>query len=371
MIGRSGQGDRRRNYYKVVTLLRIAFPVIFVALAAESTELQSLPSAILWSVALPAQSVGSPTIAGGAIVVGLQTGQVVAYSAKDGQEAWRVPLHADQAIVADETLLFVAAGEKVHALDATDGKVLWEAASGTLIAPPLVQGGWVIAATAGQLAAFREIDGAKVWSHDSPPLHVRPTIEGNNLYVPLDEGRLVALDLQTGAERWTRFPAKGALSEALAFPDRIFVGAGNKAFYAFDAGDGDIDWSFQIGTIVRGRPASDGSRVFTASMDNIVRAFDRRSGALVWHQAVPYRPTTGPMIMGTAVIATGVSAEIRAFECATGKAAGQIKLDQPLAAPPAFSGSGTNTRMAAITGSPGGEWKLLLTGPPVPKAPPE
>jgi len=351
-----------------VTLLRIALPIIFAALAAQAPELQTLPSTKRWSVALSARAVASPTIAGDVIVVGLQTGQVVAYAAKDGKELWRVPLLADQAIVADETLLFIAAGEMIHALDASDGRLLWESPSGTLTAPLLVHGGWVIAATAARLASFREIDGAKVWSHDSPPVHERPTIEGDNLYVPLDEGRLLALNLADGAERWTRFPAKGPLSEVLALPDTVFVGAADKCLYAYDSDDGHIDWGpFRLGAVVRGRPVSDGARVFVATMDNLVRAFDRRSGKLVWHEPLPYRPVA-PAIAAETLVVPGATAEIRAFELKTGKPAGQIKAEQTLPVPPVIQMTPAGMLVAAITGSVSGEWTLVVLAPPEPPA---
>lgn len=351
-------------------LLRIALPVIFAALAAQSPESQTLPSAKRWSVALPARAVASPTIAGEVVVVALQSGQVVAYAAKDGKEAWRVPLLADQGVVADETLLLVAAGEMIHALDAADGKILWESPSGTLTAPLLVHGGWVIAATAGQLTAFREIDGARVWRQDCAQLAERPTIEGNNLYVPLAEGRLLALDLADGSERWTRFPAKGPLSEVLALPERVVVGAADKSLYVYDSGDGHVVWGrrpVRLGAVVRGRPVSDGSRVFVVTMDNLVRAFDRRSGALVWHEPLPYRPV-GPAIAGPTLVVPGATAEIRAFELKTGKGAGQIKTEQTLIVPPVLQATPAGMIVAAITGSVSGEWTLVVLAPPEPTA---
>lgn len=347
----------------------IALLLIFLTVPAPGAELQNLPSVVRWRVALPARAIASPAIAGDVVVVALQSGYVVAYSVKDGKEAWRVQMRADQAIVSDDTLLIVAAGEMLHALDAADGKVLWEAPSGTVTAPLLVQGGWVIAASAGQLTAFREIDGAKIWSHDSPPQHVRASIEGDNLYVPLDEGRLLALDLKTGAERWSRFPAKGTLSEVLAFPDRVFVGASNKVFYVYDADDGEDDWHPPIGTTLRGRPVSDGTRVVITGMDNLVRAFDRVNGRLDWHVPVPYRPT-GPVIVGSAVVVPGLGAEIHAFTLEGGKPGGQIKLEQQLAMPPVFAGSGAGLLMAAITGTVSSDWTLVLMAPPAPPAPP-
>ena len=352
-----------------MTLLRIAFLIIFAAFAAQTPELQTLPSAKRWSVALSASPLASPTIAGDVIVVALQSGHVVAYAAKDGKEAWRVPLRADQAIVADDTLLFVAAGEMIHALDAADGKILWESPSGTLTAPLLVHGGWVIAATAAQLTAFREIDGARVWTHDSPPLHQRPTIEGNNLYLPLDEGRLLALNLENGAERWRKFPAKGPLSEVLALSERVFVGAADKNLYVYDSEDGHPAWGrpWRLGSVVRGRPVSDGSRIFVVTMDNLVRAFDRRTGALVWHEPLPYRPV-GPAVAGTTLVVPGATAEMRAFDLKTGKLAGQIKAEQTLIVPPVFQTSSGGMLVAAITGSVSADWTLVVLATPEPPA---
>ena len=304
-------------------------------------------------------------------MVGLQSGQVVAYSTADGAEAWRASLRADQPIVADETLLFVAAGEMIHALDAADGKLLWEVPSGTVTAPLLAHGGWVVAAGEEQLTAFREIDGAKVWTIQCPAVHVRPSIEGDNLYVPTDEGRLLALDIKTGAERWSTFPAKGPLSEVLALSNRVFVGASDKSLYVYDPDDGTLEWKPKLmGTLLRGRPVADDKRVIVTGIDNLVRAFDRGSGKLEWHEPVPYRPT-GAAILDSVVLVPGAAAVINAFDLAKGTAAGQIKLDQPLLGAPAFSGAGADAIAAGITGTVTGESRLVLLALPAPQAPPE
>jgi outer membrane protein assembly factor BamB len=355
---------------EVVTLLRIILPIIFASLALPPLPLQSLPSTVRWTITLPARAVAPPVIAGDLVVVGLQSGDVIAYGAKDGKEVWRVPLRPDQPMVADQTLLFVAAGEVMHAMDAADGKALWEAPTGTITAPFLVHGGWVIAASEGQLAAFREIDGAKVWSQPGSPLHTGPSIEGDNLYVPLDEGRLLALDVRTGEERWSRFPAKGPLSEVLAFPDRVWVGAANKELFVYRASDGEIEWKYPIGAELRGPPVSDNTHVIVTGRDNMVRAFSRKNGKLEWHAALPYRPV-GPMLAGRFVVVPGTAAEIQAFEIATGKLAGQIKLEQPLPVAPAFAGSGASALIAAVTGTITGEWRLVVAAPQAPQAPPE
>jgi outer membrane protein assembly factor BamB len=299
----------------------------------------------------------------------LQSGVVIAHRDSDGAEAWHVDLKADQPVALEGKALLVAAGEAIHALASDTGAVLWRVPTGTLTAPMLAQDGWIIAASGDTLSAFRSEDGSKVWTRETGPLHVKPTIEADNLYVPLDDGRLLALNLQTGTDRWVRrltvqpTSAVGApppaLSEVLAFPDRLFVGAADRKFRCLNASNGALMWRFPIGVVLRGRPAGDASRVYTTSMDNVVRAFDRRSGRLLWQPSVPFRPTSGPVLIDTMIVVPGAASEVRAFDT-SGHPTAQIKLEETLAIPPAFDQSGGGTLMAAVTGSLNSQWKLLL-----------
>lgn len=328
-----------------------------------------LPTEVRWAVAVSVRPVAPPAVGDAKILLALQSGVVVAYRQSDGVEAWRAEMRADQPIAIEGTRVFVASGEAIHALALDNAELLWRAPAGTLTAPLLAQDGWIIAASARGLAAFRSEDGSKIWERETGVQHGRATIEGDNLYVPLEDGRLLALDLRTGADRWVRHlpvpktPASGnpppAVSEVLAYPDRLFVGAADGVFYCLKAADGAVDWRFSIGAVLRGRPVGDGTRVFTTAMDNVVRAFDRHTGALLWHPSVPFRPTTGPVLLGTTLMVPGAASEIRGFDTA-GRPAGQIKLDDSLAIPPAFAQTTGGAVMVAVTGSLNAQWKLLL-----------
>ena len=337
---------------------------LLLASALSAVELPTLPTTVKWSVAVSARPTTPPVIAGDQIVVALQSGVVAAHRMSDGVEAWHVELRVEQALAVEGSRVFVAAGDAIHALDAASGSVAWVAPTGAVTAPLLAQDGWLIVGSEKGLLAFRAEDGEKIWSRDIGSQHVRATIEGGSLYVPLDDGHLRALDLQTGADRWTNH-LRGAPSEVLAFSDRIYLGAADKLFYCFDADDGEREWPQRIGAVLRGRPAAEGTRIFVTSIDNVLRAYDRNSGALLWHRSVPFRPAA-PVVIGTSVVVPGNSAEVQAFEVTTGKPAGQIKLEQSLVMPPAFGMQDGAPVMAAVTGNINGEWKLVLTVPPAP-----
>ena len=202
--------------------------------------------------------------------------------------------------------------------------------------------------------------------HPGERAEVTPTIEGDNLYVPLHDGRLLSIDLRTGADRWEKTFA-GPLSEVLAFPDQVLFGTGDRYFFCLRASDGERDWQrVRLGSVVRGRPIADENHIYVASMDNTLRAFRRTNGALLWHPSVPFRPTTGPVLFDSAVIIAGNAAELRAFDAGNGQPAGHITLDESLLMPPAFGKSGETMLMSAFTGTLNGQWKLLLAGPPAP-----
>lgn len=352
-----------------LVLALLVLPAAASLRAAPAAQAASpLPSELRWSVTIPARPSAPPVLGGGRVFLPLQSGLIIAYGTADGAEAWRTGLRADQPLAVDAGRVFVASGEAIHALSAETSAVLWRAPAGTLSAPMLAQNGWVIAASAGSLAAFRSADGTKVWGRETGPQRGRPSIEGDNLYVPLDDGRLLALDLRTGATRWERHlsgqgrDGSPALSEVLAHPDRVFVGASDGRFYCVSAADGSILWRFRVGAILRGRPASSGTRIFIATMDNTVQAFDRTAGQLLWHPSVPFRPASA-LVLGGAVVVPGTASEVRAFDAA-GHPAGQIKLEDALAVPPAFEDASAGPLMAAVTGSLNGEWKLLLMEAP-------
>jgi outer membrane protein assembly factor BamB len=347
--------------------LRTTLLLVIAQIVGGSTPAtHSLPTSVRWTVAISASPVAPPVVDGNLIFIALQSGVVSARKISDGTPAWEASLRSDRPVAVEGGRVYVATSDQIVAFNAVDGVKVWSAQTSTVTAPLVAQGGWVIAATENALTAFRSADGSQVWRRALLGPEVTPTIEGDNLYVPLHSGTLLALDLRTGTERWAR-NFVGPLSEVLAFPDRIFFGTDDKWFFCLRAADGERDWQrVRLGSLVRGRPIADDNHIYVASMDNTLRAFRRVNGALLWHPSVPFRPTTGPVLIDSAVVVAGNASELRAFDALNGRPAGQITLEDSLVMPPAFSKSGETTVMSAFTGGLNGQWKLVLAGPPVP-----
>lgn len=332
---------------------------------ASGDSTQNLPYEVKWSVALSAPPAAPPAIAGDQIYVALQSGVVAAHRTSDGTEAWRRDIRTDAPLATDAGRVFIASGEAIYALNA-DGSPAWHAEAGALTAPMLAHDGWVVAAAKDQLSALRATDGSIVWRRPIGVTRERPSIEGGNLFVPLEDGRVLALDLATGKQKWER-QLHGAPTEVLPFADRVFVGSADKHLYCLDTDDGEVAWRQQIGAALRGKPAAHETRVYVVALDNLLRAFDRGNGALRWSpRGLPFRPTAGPVVLGRTVAVAGTTNEIRAFDAATGQPSGQLALPESLATLPAYDQSAEAVRIAAVTGSLNQQWTLSLAIPALP-----
>ncbi len=310
-------------------------------------------------VAIPAPPTHAPAIAAGRVYLALDSGVVVAHRLSDGAEVWRVELATEQPPVALGPFLLVTADGAVQALRGQDGSLSWRAETGVLSAPLLAHEGWVIASSAQRLFALRAEDGTVVWARENPALAARATIEGDRVYAPLADGRVQALELRTGREVWTR-RLGGAPTSVLAFADSVYVGSADQHFYSLDAARGTIRWRFRVGAALRGTPAADGRFVYTVSLDNLVRAYDRDHGAMTWNKGVPFRALAGPTVLGGAVLAAGPAAQVPIFDAATGTPQSPLVFDAPLVAPVALAIDGQHRVLAAAVGSLESGWRLVL-----------
>ena len=331
----------------------------------------AFPSTVKWSETLASAPVTPPLVVGDRVVVALQSGVLSSRIVADGREVWTAKLAVDQPVAADADRLFVFSGRSLHALNAADGVQVWTVDPGQPTAPVIARGGWVIVATGEGVLALRAADGATVWTKQPGAVSARPAIEGSTLYLPLTEGRLLAMDLATGALLWERSVGV-APSEPLALTDRVCLGSDSRQFICLDATSGADVWRWPIGTRVIGPAAADESRIYFVAMDNFLRAVSRGSGNQRWKNGLAYRPTHGPVVMGGQVAVPGITGELIGFAASTGKSTGKLALSEKVAVDPAFvppEQAGGIPMVVTITGGLTTTWTLSAAVPAVEKPP--
>jgi outer membrane protein assembly factor BamB len=322
------------------------------------TAAQSVPDRVRWSAVLGAPPEGGPVVAGSTLVIPVRGGGLSAHNLESGALMWSEALVVTQPLASDNDRVYVAAGDTLAALKATDGAMGWRVSmDGEISAPPLAQGGWVVVAAAGDLAALRAADGAVVWRQPVGAVEFRPSLLGDLLVVSSADGYVSAFDLVSGARQW-QLNLGARPTEPLAAGDRVYVGTEDKWFYALHASHGRRDWRW-AGALVRGRAAVDDRHVYFAGMDNVLRALDRRRGALRWRQGLAYRPATGPVVMGDGVVVPGYVEALPVFRRSDGTRSGQIRFAASLTALPVFSSQEDGLPMVYATlGSLADRWTV-------------
>ena len=78
-----------------------------------------------WTITLPSSPARSAARDGDRLVVPLGSGSLVSVSWETGDTVWSVPLRASTPPVAGDGLVYVGAGDTLHALDAATGAERW------------------------------------------------------------------------------------------------------------------------------------------------------------------------------------------------------------------------------------------------------
>jgi eukaryotic-like serine/threonine-protein kinase len=192
--------------------------------------------------------------------------------------------------------LVVVAARGVMALDPATGEPLWEMdRTEGPAGPPAIAGDLVVHASGSgsstAVVARGLEDGNEAWrafvDADVPGGLV---VADGLVYATTTAGEVVALEADTGEERW-RSEVEGGLEATPAVVEDLVLVAGEVrqtgvvTVFALDAATGGRpQWRFSTPgpALPASAPASDGERAFVATSEGVLRALDLDGGGQVW-----------------------------------------------------------------------------------------
>jgi outer membrane protein assembly factor BamB len=298
--------------------------------------LSLFPVMPVWSLALRSQLTVPPAYDDQRAFFSLEGDRIAAYDIISGQRTWLITAHPQMQPVGGGGLLFVVEPETLSALDAGDGSVAWKMPlSEKLATVPVFDNGWLVLATAAsELLALRASDSHLVWRKTlESPANAPPSLAADRVYVPTAGGHIVALQVETGERIWDR-RLGGAANDIAALDDRLYAGSADNFFYCVTTKDGRVAWRWRTGGDTIGPPVVDERRVYFLSLDNVLRALDRKSGVQHWMRPLSLRPAWGPTLTGATIAVAGLNASARAFDVKDGKPAGETPAGAEISAPP-------------------------------------
>jgi len=168
----------------------------------------------LWAFKAGGALAGTPALRDGVIYFGALNSTFYAINAETADELWRVETEGwvwGGPLVDGDTIYFGDMDGKVYALDAADGSQRWtfEAEGGVRATPVLADGQLYFGTRGGKFYAVKAEDGTQQWMLPlDGSVYSQPVVHGDFLLVSPHNAKvqLVALDLESGAERWSYPP---------------------------------------------------------------------------------------------------------------------------------------------------------------------
>lgn len=301
-----------------------------------SNELRLFPVLAAWNLPVEKGVAAPPAFVGHRAFVPVEGGSIVAYDLEAGEELWTAAGATRSVPASGDGLLFLAEVDTITALSQATGDVVWRLPYAHALAVPLVwDNGWLIGADIeGHVLAVRASDGDLIWLRAlDGKVRATPALAADRVYVAVEDGRVIALDVSTGAPLWER-RIGGPPNDMLALADRIYVGSDDNFLYCILAADGEVDWRWRTGGDVIGVPVADEHRVYFVSKDNVLRGLDRRSGSQRWQRSLAARPTRGPVKAGDVLLISGLAPRVSGFAMKDGAPNGNLQSPGELAAGP-------------------------------------
>jgi outer membrane protein assembly factor BamB len=283
---------------------------------------------------------------GNLIYAASQDGIAVAIDPNTGKPRWKADLEIELSAgpgVNEGVLALATKDGSVILLDAATGAERWRSfVGGEVLAQPLIKDDVVVVQTIdNRLIALARFDGRQRWEIEQtmPALTMRgassPMLIGLLVIAGFDNGRLVAVNIETGDIEWDSMLALPTgrsdldrladIDGAIAVVGQDIYAAGYQGRVASIAAEsGQVLWSREISS--HAGMAADWNSVYTTRDDGEVIALTRTNGAESWrNDDLLRRDPTLPIPFHTTVVVGDFEGYLHFFSSIDGEAVARLR----------------------------------------------
>ncbi len=187
-----------------------------------------------------------------------------------------------------------------------------------------------IGSASGTFYALRITDGHIRWKKPLGSVACAPLIDRGFLYIPTTDGFVIAVDAQTGQEKW-RYQSRGAIEQTpAASGDFIIFSNEADQVVALDATNGKFKWQYKAETpeeyTLRGHAGVtiDGDLIYTGFSNGTLAALRKDTGSVAWSTSLKADADrfvdvdATPIVLGQVVYASSSSGGVYAVDKTTG-----------------------------------------------------
>lgn len=281
-----------------------------------------------------------PSVAQDRLYAADHKGTVVALDRSTGKKIWRVntshKFTAGPKILDNSLVLLATAQGKIVALDISTGQVAWESkVSSEVLGAPVGGNGVVLAhAIDGSVTALDSKAGELLWRVDqsTPALTLHsssaPVIFEDKAVVGFANGKLAALNLQTGLIEWERTVSlpRGRsevqrmvdiTADPIVDHNVVYAITYQGKLAAVNITTGDLLWDRELSSYHN--MAIDKQHIYVTDNEHHLWAIDKQTGTTLWKQvALGQRYITGPTVVNDRVVVADRAGYIHAIASKNG-----------------------------------------------------
>ncbi len=282
----------------------------------------------LWNYSIPVRG-SSPAVASGVVYVGSFDGNVYAFNATNGAKLWSYPAGdavSSSPAVADGIVYICLSDGNLVALNGSTGEEVWKHHIIGGVGSPIVQDGVVFAVSSvfipiftfnSDVYALNATNGKNLWDYSTNNSAAFPTLVDETLYIGVGSN-VSALSSVNGSLLWSNslFKQTGLgsfLKPTAVLDDVLYVGSsGDGSVYALNTNNGEKIWNQSLGNLsetspgaVNGvtSPAAANGVVYIASNDDNLYVLNAISGDILWNYTISDR---NHAVQSSPVVANGV-----------------------------------------------------------------
>jgi len=184
-----------------------------------------------------------------------------------------------------------------------------------------------------------------LWTYDAgESIESSAAIVGGVVYVGAqtkdDTGVLLALDLETGKEKWKYPTPRGIQESSPAVANGVvYVGDLGGTFHAVDARTGKALWTYKTGTEIKSSPVVVEDKVLIGSYDEHLYCLNAKTGAVIWKFKIDGPVHATPSIANGMAYLAGCDEIFHAVRLSDGKEAFRVSSGAYTGASAAVSGT--------------------------------
>lgn len=251
-----------------------------------------------------------PTFCDGVLYLNLQkTGRTLAVDAKNGRVIWEVDenFKASSPAIFGGLLIVSSHDGTVTAFRRSDGRRIWRFRTPGKVesSPVVVDNVAYFGTTSGRVFALTARTGAVRWAYNTGGrINASPSIWGDRLCISTYAGSVVCLHKDDGSELWTTYIRRDSFryesfyASASTDGARVYTVARTGKVVALRARDGSVAWTQHMHALGYGTPTIAHGRIFVGAYDGVFRSYRASDGMLLWARSVPGRVAGPALVVG-------------------------------------------------------------------------